>query len=153
APGCNPSIVGQDQARLIVTDALCALLAQANAGAAQGSVRVAVTRLYMAGSPNFWREFAAGLSDFGHAATAADSLPVLELATSGERGLVLQAGTDSSVAAREPAGGIHYAGGLGWRSGDPGSGYDLGRRAIARALLELQGWLPPSRLGPTVRDH
>jgi glucosamine kinase len=48
---------------------------------------------------------------------------------------------------------IHYAGGTGWRFGDPGSGYELGRRAISRALLELQGWLPPSRLGPTVRDH
>ena len=51
-------------------------------------------------------------------------------------------------AARDAAGAIHYAGGLGWRFGDPGSGYDLGRRAITRALLELQGWLPPSRLPP-----
>jgi N-acetylglucosamine kinase-like BadF-type ATPase len=57
------------------------------------------------------------------------------------------------VAARDREGKIHYAGGLGWRFGDPGSAYDLGRRAIARALLELQGWARPSRLGPTVRDH
>ena len=28
APGCNPNVVGPDQARLIVTDALCALRAQ-----------------------------------------------------------------------------------------------------------------------------
>ncbi|HYD84702.1 MAG TPA: BadF/BadG/BcrA/BcrD ATPase family protein, partial [Opitutus sp.] len=151
----NPNIVGQDQARLIVTDALCALLAQANANAAAGAgpVRVALTRLYMSGSPNFWREFAASLTDFGDVATAPDSLPVLELATDGEPGLVVHSGTGSFVAARDPSGGIHYAGGLGWRFGDPGSGYDLGRRAISRALLELQGWLPPSRLGPTVRDH
>lgn len=154
APGSNPNVVGPDQARLIVTDALCALLAQANAACGQGdSPRIALTRFYMAGSPNFWREFAAGLKDFGDAATAVDALPVLELATDGQPGLVLHSGTGSFVAARDAAGAVHYAGGLGWRFGDPGSGYDLGRRAIARALLELQGWLPPSRLGPTVRDH
>jgi N-acetylglucosamine kinase-like BadF-type ATPase len=151
APGSNPSITGAEQARMIVTDALCALLARARCEDAQA--RIAATRLYMAGITHFWREFAADLADFGTASAAADSLPVLELATDGGPGLVLHAGTGSFVAARDPAGGIHYAGGLGWRFGDPGSGYDLGRRAISRALLELQGWAPPSRLGPTVRDH
>ena len=84
---------------------------------------------------------------------APDSLPTLELATDGAPGLVIHAGTGSFVAARAPDGTVHYAGGTGWRFGDPGSGYELGRRAISRALLELQGWLPASRLGPTVREH
>jgi hypothetical protein len=66
---------------------------------------------------------------------------------------VLHAGTGSFVAARAPDGSLHYAGGLGWRLGDAGGGYDLGRRALARALLELQGWAPASRLGPTVCAH
>ncbi len=151
APGSNPSIAGADQARLVVTDALCALLARARA--VDAHAQIAATRLYMAGSPPFWREFAADLVDFGTTSSADDSLPVLELATDGQSGIVLHAGTGSFVAARDLDGGIHYAGGLGWRFGDPGSGYDLGRRAIGRALLELQGWAPPSRLGPTVRDH
>lgn len=150
-PGCNPSIVGVDQARLVVTDALCALLADAHR--AQPGARIALTRFYMAGAPGFWREFAADLNDFGHALSAPDSLPVLELATDGLPGLVLHSGTGSFVAARTADDVIHYAGGLGWRFGDPGSGYDLGRRAVSRALLELQGWAPPSRLGPTVCDH
>ena len=34
--------------------------------------------------------------------------------------------TGSFVAARGPDGGHHYAGGLGWRLGDPGSSHDLG---------------------------
>lgn len=151
APGSNPNTAGADQARLVVTDALCALLAQARAVDARA--RIAATRLYMAGSPPFWREFAADLVDFGVTSSGPDSLPVLELATDGQPGLVIHAGTGSFVAARDRRGGIHYAGGLGWRFGDPGSGYDLGRRAISRALLELQGWAPPSRLGPTVRDY
>lgn len=151
APGSNPSGVGPEQARLIVTDALCALLAQSKSKF-PGS-QISRTALYMAGSPHFWQDFAAGLREFGMVSTAPDSLPVLELATEGKPGLVLHSGTGSFVAARDHGGKIHYAGGLGWRFGDPGSGYDLGRRAISRALLELQGWAPASRLGPTVCDH
>ena len=146
APGSNPSIVGPEQAKLVITDALCALLGT-------HVVNVTHTMLFMAGNRPFWQEFAANLSGFGRVTTSDDSLPVLELATDGEPGLVLHSGTGSFVAARDADGAVHYAGGLGWRFGDPGSGYDLGRRAVARALLELQGWAPASRLGPTVRDH
>jgi N-acetylglucosamine kinase-like BadF-type ATPase len=103
----------------------------------------------MAGSPEFWRETAAGLDGFGRIETAPDSLPVLELATAGAPGLVLHAGTGSFVAARAPDGSLRYAGGLGWRFDDAGSGYDLGRRAIARALAELQGWTTDSVGGPS----
>lgn len=158
APASNPSVVGTEQARLIVTDALCGLLNSAfgqrtSSSASHPRGVVLETQLYMAGSRAFWQEMAATLEDFGRIVVADDSLPVLELATRGAPGLVLHSGTGSFVAARAPDRTLHYAGGLGWRFGDPGSGYDLGRRAIARALLELQGWAPPSRLGPTVRDH
>lgn len=150
APGCNPSIVGPEQAKLIVTDALCALL---NSAFGTRQSAISHTHIYSAGNRAFWRETAATLTDFGQVFTADDSYPVLELATHGKPGLVLHGGTGSFVAARGLDGAVHYAGGVGWRFGDPGSGYDLGRRAVGRALLELQGWAPPSRLGPTVRDH
>jgi glucosamine kinase len=146
APGSNPSGVGPEQARLVVTDVLFALKAELDG-------EVVETLLFMAGNRTFWQEFAATLTGFGHVRTADDSLPVLELATGGKPGLVLHSGTGSFVAARGADGIVHYAGGLGWRFGDPGSAYDLGRRAVARALLELQGWAPASRLANTVRDH
>ena len=151
APGCNPSIVGAEQARLIVTDSLCTLRDQARAQDAKAVI--VGTRLFMAGASGFWQEFAASLNDFGRLRADADSLPVLELATDGAPGLVIHAGTGSFVAARGPDGAVHYAGGIGWRFGDPGSGYELGRRAVARALLELQGWQPRTRLATLVRDH
>ncbi len=145
APGCNPNTVGPEQARAVLLTAL----GQIHRGT------ITHTRLYMAGAPAFWQEFAASLNpeDFGQVRTHNDSLPVLELATQGRPGLVLHGGTGSFVAARAPDGSVHYAGGLGWRFGDPGSGYDLGCRAISRALLELQGWAPATRLGPIVRNH
>ncbi|MFI5335532.1 MAG: BadF/BadG/BcrA/BcrD ATPase family protein, partial [Opitutales bacterium] len=108
---------------------------------------------FMAGSPLFWQEYAAGLTGYGRVSADADSLPVLELATGGAPGLVLHAGTGSFICARAPDGAVHYAGGLGWKFGDPGSGFDLGRRGIARALLELQGWTAPGALGRALQAH
>lgn len=150
APGCNPNIVGVDQARLLVTDALCQVVQAAFGDVARP---ITLTHIYTAGNRGFWRDTAATLGDFGRVFTADDSHPVLELATGGAPGLVVHSGTGSFVAARGADGAIHYAGGTGWRFGDPGSGYDIGRRAIGRALLELQGWAAASRLGPTVRTH
>ena len=146
-PGCSPSLVGAARAREIAA----AVLHELRSG--HPSVTVSSTLLCMAGSRAFWREFGDGLSGFGSTSTVDDSVPVLELATRGAPGVVLHAGTGSFVAARTPEGTVHYAGGIGWRFGDEGSGYDLGRRAIARALLELQGWAPPSGLGPLVRER
>jgi len=153
APGCNPSQVGPDQAKAILREALAVLRSLAPA-----PVPVAVTRLFMAGSPVFWAEVAAALPDCGQVTSARDSGPVLELATAGAPGLVLHAGTGSFVAARGPDGAEHYAGGLGWKFGDPGSGFDIGRRALAFALLELQA-APPgsaprvSKLAEALRHH
>jgi N-acetylglucosamine kinase-like BadF-type ATPase len=147
AAGCNPSVVGPDRARAILIGALQALV--------PGSPSVTVDHLLlcMAGSQSFWRDTAAGLEGYGRVESMSDSLPVLELATDGEPGLVVHAGTGSFVAARAPDRSVHYAGGLGWRFGDPASGYDLGRRAIAIALLELQGWAPRTALAGGLCEH
>ncbi len=151
APGCNPSHVGPERAREIVTAALGALVATPPVAIEGASIRA--THLYMAGSPEFWTTFAAALSGYGRVTASPDSLPALELATGGAPGLVLHAGTGSFVAARAPDGSVHYAGGLGWKLGDPGSGFELGRRGIAHALLELQGWSGPSELSAALKTH
>lgn len=144
APGCNPSHVGAEMARIILSEALV------NLRAAQ---EISHTQLYMAGSPAFWQETAAVLTGFGRVTTAPDSVPVVELATQGRPGLVMHAGTGSFIAARTADGAIHYAGGLGWKIGDPGSAFDLGRRGIAHALLELQGWARPTALSGALQAH
>jgi N-acetylglucosamine kinase-like BadF-type ATPase len=158
--GCNPSVVGPAAAAATVSTALDALLASVadhaggskSTGPKHHSV-VTHTLLCMAGSRGFWSEFAAGLAGFGQVQAVDDSLPILELATHGGRGLALHAGTGSFVAARGPENAVHYAGGRGWRFGDAGSGYDLGARAIGRALFEIQGWAPDSTLTPAVLVH
>lgn len=156
--GCNPSHLGADGARAVLLTALEALLAESKIEPSSRSLshpksKIRATRLFMAGSPAAWQEIAGLIHGFGKVETDTDALPVLELATDGEPGLVLHAGTGSFVSARAPDGSLHYAGGLGWRFGDPGSGFDLGRRAIAHALLELQGWSIPSGLGEALQEH
>ncbi len=148
APGCNPSLIDQDTIRALLNDNLHALAAAARAH--HPAAKISHTLLCMAGNRQFWRELAPRLLEFGAVQTFDDSLPVLELATGGAPGLVLHSGTGSFVAARGPDDRIHYAGGLGWRFGDAGSSYDLGRRAIARTQLELQGWADRSALGAAV---
>lgn len=147
APGCNPSQIGPEKARGILTGGLAALLAESQIDLSKS--KITATQLYMAGSPAFWREVADSLADFGRVTSAPDSAPVLELATGGGPGIVLHAGTGSFIVSRSPDGGVHYTGGLGWKFGDPGSGFDLGRRALALALLELQARTPLADVRPT----
>jgi glucosamine kinase len=151
APGCNPSVIGPEPARLVLVNALRALCEQA--GIRDRGSSISTTHIYAAGNRAFWRETAGTLTEFGEVFTADDSYPVLELATRGAPGLVLHGGTGSFVAARAPDGTLHYAGGIGWRFGDGGSGYDLGRRAVARGLLELQGWAPMTSVSAALRTH
>jgi N-acetylglucosamine kinase-like BadF-type ATPase len=149
APGCNPTVTGPERAREVLRAALRGL------AIGQSPPVIARTLLCMAGNRTFWQEAATALTQekiYGLVETVDDSFPVLELATDGGPGLVLHAGTGSFVAARDMTGKVHYAGGLGWRLGDPGSGYELGRLAIVHALVELQGWATPSRLTKIVRD-
>lgn len=151
APGCNPNVAGPEHAFRQLNEAINTLLALRRSD--QPPSPITRTLLCMAGAPAFWQEVARRLGGLGLIETCDDSRPVLELATQGGPGLVVHGGTGSFVAARAPDGARHYAGGLGWRFGDPGSGYDLGRRTVARALLELQGWALPTRLTTLVRDH
>ena len=146
-PGCSPSHLGPDGARALISRLLHALVSR------PVGTRLEITRtlLFMAGAPAFWKDFAAGLTGFGRVETFDDSRPVLQLACGHEPGLALHCGTGSFVAARDPEGGCHYAGGLGWRLGDPGSSHDLGVRATRLALMELDGWSPHGAVSRMVK--
>lgn len=163
SPGSNPSQTGPEQARAILIEALAALIAQAPSSGPQDprpnnpdpksqtldpKPSISHTLLCMAGSATFWAETAAVLTGYGTVTTTADSAPVLELATAGAPGLVLHAGTGSFVIYRTPDGVVRYTGGLGWKFGDPGSGFDIGRRGLALALLEIQAAGPDDRPTP-----
>ncbi len=67
-------------------------------------------------------------------------------------GIVLIAGTGSIAYGRTSDGGIIRAGGWGHLVSDEGSGYDIGRQAIARGLRSMEGRDKPSGLLAKVMD-
>ncbi len=148
APGCNPSVAGAAEAARLAGALLSELQAQAGGP-------IGATLHCMAGATAFWEEFAGTRQGLGRRVATTDAAPILELAAPDGPGLALHAGTGSFVAARtaDDLSRVHYAGGLGWRFGDEGSGYDIGRRTVARAILELQGWAPLSPLSAVVQAH
>jgi glucosamine kinase len=61
-------------------------------------------------------------------------------------GILLLSGTGSIALARDPSGAWHRVGGWGWRSGDEGSGYAIGRAGVAAVGRALDGRGPATTL-------
>jgi N-acetylglucosamine kinase-like BadF-type ATPase len=67
-------------------------------------------------------------------------------------GLALVCGTGSIAWGRNAAGQIARAGGWGWRVGDEGSGFWIGRRAIRQVLRAFDGRGPETALTPALLE-
>jgi len=72
-------------------------------------------------------------------------------ATGGGQGITAIAGTGSVAYGRNRAGHEHRAGGYGYLIDDAGSGYGIGRRAIAAVLTAGDGSGPPTELTHLLR--
>lgn len=87
-----------------------------------------------------------------HVFVVPDALAALYGATLGKPGVVVIAGTGSIAYGWEEEGEVVRAGGWGWRIGDEGSGYDIGRRAINVALRAYDGRGPETSLLPLILE-
>lgn len=67
--------------------------------------------------------------------------------------IVLVAGTGSAAIGRDPQGQIWRAGGQGPRTGDDGSAYDIGSRAVTRAMKEREGKGTDTSLGSKILER
>jgi glucosamine kinase len=74
-------------------------------------------------------------------------------ATGKEPAIVLVAGTGSAAIARDGQGKIWRAGGYGPPFSDEGSAYDIGSRAVARAMKEREEQGAESVLGKTILER
>jgi len=77
-----------------------------------------------------------------HAAVVHDGVLALEAAFGEGPGIAVIAGTGSVVLARTSDGAVHRRGGWGYRLGDEGSGYALGRHAFRAVGAALDGGRP-----------
>lgn len=81
-----------------------------------------------------------------------DYVTTLEGVSRGEGGVVVAAGGGSVAYGRDSRGHAALAGGWGYLLGDEGSGYDIGRRAIAAATHAADGRAPHTLLTRAVLE-
>lgn len=86
-------------------------------------------------------------------AVVSDLDPVLTLAADSGPRLALVAGTGSVAGGENAEGQRSVTGGWGFWFGDEGSGFDLGRRALAAVARASDGTGPPTRLVTALADH
>ncbi len=82
-----------------------------------------------------------------------DATIVLAAALRDEAGIIVIAGTGSIAFARDKQGKVLRAGGWGIPFDDCGSGYDLGRKAVAAALRAFDGRSPQTALAESICQH
>jgi N-acetylglucosamine kinase-like BadF-type ATPase len=88
-----------------------------------------------------------------HLLVVNDALVALVAGVGSEPGVVLIAGTGSIAYGVNPAGLAARAGGWGFVLGDEGSGYWIGRQALAAVVREADGRAAPTQLTPLVLEH
>jgi N-acetylglucosamine kinase-like BadF-type ATPase len=82
-----------------------------------------------------------------------DALVALEAGAAGSPGIVIVAGTGSIAYGRNARGAAARSGGWGYVIGDEGSGYWIGRRALAAVVREVDGRGPRTALTEDVLAH
>ena len=81
-----------------------------------------------------------------------DYVIALSGATDGEPGVIVIAGTGSAAYGANAAGESHKTGAYGYLIDDSGSGYGVGRTALAAALRDADGTGEPTSLGQRILD-
>jgi N-acetylglucosamine kinase-like BadF-type ATPase len=82
-----------------------------------------------------------------------DALVALEAGAPGQPGVVIISGTGSICYGRNDEGQAARSGGWGYILGDEGSGYWIGRRALAAVVRHADGRGPATTLGPRILRH
>jgi N-acetylglucosamine kinase-like BadF-type ATPase len=146
----NPVTVGADVALARILEAV--------GGASEkcGVDRFKASRLGVAGTDRsrLRDKILAGLPrSYGDAAVTSDAAAALAGATGCRPGLVVIAGTGSIAYGENRQGLKARAGGWGWKLGDEGSGYTIGRNAIVAALRAHNGRASPTALSELILNH
>jgi len=150
----NPMVAGLDGAVNSVVEAVRQALAAA--GRTPAEVAAVCAGLAGAGQPETQARVAAalekalGLPAAARVQVVTDARVALAGALGGRPGAVLIAGTGSVAYGLDDSGRLLRAGGWGWILGGEGSGFAIGRRALAAGLAALDGTGPTTVLGDLI---
>lgn len=146
----NYQVVGLAGAAASLSDAVTQALAAA--GVEPGALAGVCAGLAGVGRPEDKAAMTGALAFLAPARVLVveDARIALAGALAGGPGAVVIAGTGSIAYGIDGAGQTVRAGGWGWVLGDEGSGFDIGRRALAAALAAQDGTGPATRLGQLI---
>ncbi|MBP2017517.1 N-acetylglucosamine kinase-like BadF-type ATPase [Symbiobacterium terraclitae] len=150
----NALVVGQERAVVSVAEAVRHALQAA--GRTPDDVGAVCAGLAGAGQPETQEALAGALAAALALPAAAriqvvtDARIALAGALQGKPGAILIAGTGSIAYGLDDRGRLHRAGGWGWILGDEGSGFTIGRQALAAGLAALDGTGPATVLGDRI---
>jgi glucosamine kinase len=149
----NPTRVGVEAATNEIRRAADAALLEA--GAEQNSVVAVSAGLAGTAKPEMKQQMQASLEGVfpGITVTILTDLEAALAATGNGPAIVLVAGTGSAAIGRDEQGKIWRAGGHGPPFSDEGSAYDIGSRAIARAMKEREVQGTDSLLGKKILER
>jgi N-acetylglucosamine kinase-like BadF-type ATPase len=111
------------------------------------AVHLGLRGLSIAGRREAALQLLAGRLPQARVEVTTDAAIALEGALAGQQGVAVLAGTGSIALARRGDGVEVRGGGFGYLVGDEGSGFWLGREAVAASLRSLDGRGPPTALG------
>jgi N-acetylglucosamine kinase-like BadF-type ATPase len=136
-----------------VARTIAAILHEAREACGNPEVKCLVVAAAGAGRPAARASLETAISHAGIRARVraiGDGEAALESAFPGAPGIVVLSGTGSIAYARDRAGVVHRAGGLGWQLGDEGGGYAIGRAALAAVGRAADGRGPATGLGDPI---
>jgi len=151
----NPYRVGVESATREIEKASDLCLQEAEAGARRDAVAAIGAGLAGTGNPELKEGMRASLAAaFPGAAVSVFTDLEAALAAAGEGPvIVLVAGTGSAAIGRNSRGQIWRTGGQGPRLGDDGSAFDIGSRAVARAMGEQERLGRNATLGSKILEE
>lgn len=150
----NIRLAGSDLALNSLGESISAALA--DAGLENGRIDSAVLALAGASGPDIRTRLDHWIDSFpalGHVRIIPDTEPVLAVGTPDGWGIALLIGTGSVASGLDATGRSLVRGGWGHWFGDRGSGYDLGRQALAAAAEMDDGYGPETTLLEILKDH
>lgn len=116
-----------------------------------GRIPIRGTIISMAGISDAFRRAVGSIRDWGEIFLVGDHVPVLHMCGTGDSCLVVHAGTGSFVTTRFQNRSQIW-GGYGYLLQDPGSGSELGRRALRRLFDEYTGIASNTEFGSNIRS-
>jgi N-acetylglucosamine kinase-like BadF-type ATPase len=135
----NPSRIGVENAVRAIEE--CADLALRDTGLKRSAISAVGAGIAGTAKPDMKESMSRALQKcfVGAALTVLTDLEAALMAAGEGPAIILVMGTGSASFGRNAEGEISRAGGYGPSSGDQGSAYDIGRRAIAAAMRERAG--------------